>query len=86
MWKCGVFVSGPEDWAPECWFTTRDLGIEAMDDQLPHHCIHTCIHTGVNADAEVAVLLLASHALAGVIPERSRPHCRTLAVVYPLSA
>ena len=27
--------------APGCWFTSRDLGIEAVDDRLLHHCIHT---------------------------------------------
>lgn len=41
MWICGVFVSGPGELAPECWLTTRDLGVEAMDDRLLHHCIHT---------------------------------------------
>ena len=79
MWICGVFVSGPGELAPECWLTTRDLGVEAMDDRLLHHCIHT--------GADVGGLLLGSHALAGVIPGRSRrPHCRAVAAAHPLSA
>ena len=41
MWKSRWFVYEPRKLAPGCWFTSRDLGIEAMDDRLLHHCIHT---------------------------------------------
>ena len=31
----------PRELEPGSSFTSRDLGIEAMDDRLLHHCIHT---------------------------------------------
>ena len=46
IWQCGEFVYEPRKLEPGCWFTSRNLGIEAMDDRLLHHCIHT--------DADVA--------------------------------
>ena len=41
MWQCGESVYEPRKLAPGCLFTSRDLCIEAMDDRLLHHCIHT---------------------------------------------
>ena len=40
---CGPAGSPPTtgELAPESSFTSRDLWIEAMDDRLLHHCIHT---------------------------------------------
>ena len=46
MWQCGEFVYEPGKPEAGCWFTSRDLGIEVMEDRLFHHCIHT--------DADVA--------------------------------
>ena len=60
--------------APESSFTSRDLGIEAMDDRLLHHCIYT----DVNATPLGQVLLLGS--LVGRRDPRAKPE----AIVEPL--
>ena len=56
------------------FFTARDLGIEAMDDRLLHHCIHTDPDGAGPAPGEPCV--------AGVILGQSRrplsSRCRCL--------
>ena len=64
----------PRELEPGSSFTSRDLGIEAMDDRLLHHYIHT--------DADGAGPAPGEPCVAGVILGQSRrplsSRCRCL--------
>ena len=61
----------PRELAPESSFTSRDLGIEAMDDRLLHHCIPTDADAAGPAPGEPCV-------------GRRDPRAKPAAIVEPL--
>ena len=68
MWG---FVYNPRKLEPGCLLTSRDLGIEAMDDRLPRHRIHT--------DSDVAGPVSGDHRRGNHIPGPI-PNCRNWGV------
>ena len=71
MWQCGEFVYEPGKLEPVRSFTSRDLGIEAMENRLLHHCIHTDPDGAGPAPGEPCV-------------GRRDPRAKSAAIVEPL--
>ncbi len=76
MWQCGEFVYEPGKLEPVRSFTSRNLGIEAVDDRLLHHCIHTDADGAGPAPGEPRVgrrgPWAKPPAIVGPLPIRSR--------------